>query len=160
MSSPTALVLEDDRASREALGRLSENEGFRPILAKTIAEARVALERETPDILLLDLDLPDGSGLEVLEDLKDRPDVDVVLVSGTATIDDAVLAMREGAVDVLTKPVDPKRLRGDLAAARRTAGLRSEVDRLRGELKSLGRFGRLVGRSPACKQLYDHIGKV
>jgi DNA-binding NtrC family response regulator len=156
----SALVLEDDRISREAVARLAEREGFEPLAAASLKEARAVLRETRPDVLVLDVELPDGSGLELLEELDDLPDADVVIVSGATSVDEAVYAMREGAVDVLGKPVDSKRLRRILASSRRTARLRGQIGELRGELKSLGRYGRLVGRSPAIEHVYDLVSKV
>jgi DNA-binding NtrC family response regulator len=86
--------------------------------------------------------------------------MDAVLVTGHATVDSAVEAFRRGAFDYLTKPVDLPRLREILAHARRSARLRDEVGALRRELRELGRFGKLVGGSPAMQKVYDQIQKV
>jgi len=137
-----------------------EQEGFDPLAAGTLKKARSLLQKHRPDVVLLDVELPDGSGLDLLDELEGHPEADVVIVSGAVSVDEAVYAMHEGAVDVLGKPVDTARLRKFLAGARRAARLRREIADLRGELKSLGRFGRLVGKSPAAEHVYDLISKV
>jgi DNA-binding NtrC family response regulator len=155
-----ALVLEDDKASLQGLAGMVERDGFKALSAGTLKEAREFLRKGPVDVIVLDVELPDGSGLDLLRELADHPDADVVIVSGTATLDEAVHAMHEGAVDVLGKPIDSKKLRKILAEARRKAALRREIGELRGELKSLGRFGRLVGKSAALRGVYDLIASV
>jgi DNA-binding NtrC family response regulator len=75
-------------------------------------------------------------------------------------IDSAIDALRRGALDYLTKPVDQPRLRSVLAHVSRAAALRAEVASLRGELRELGRFGPLIGRSKAMQEVYDLIARV
>jgi DNA-binding NtrC family response regulator len=77
-----------------------------------------------------------------------------------ASVDTAVEALRKGASDYLTKPLDHARLKTVLANVLRAHALREEVDTLRGELRKLGRFGSLIGRSPAMQRVYDLITRV
>jgi DNA-binding NtrC family response regulator len=159
LSSP-ALLLEDDRLSRKALARLVEREGFDPVPASTLEEARAALHEVRPDVLLIDVDLPDGSGLDLLEELEDHPDADIVIVSGAATLDDAVQAMREGAVDVLGKPVDSRKLRRRLATARRDARRRQRRRTVDAPDDEDGSLARLTGDSPAIGRVRELVGRV
>ena len=158
--SPYVLVVEDHQASRQGLAELVAQEGFQALSAGTLAEARKVLNDAPVDVVVLDVDLPDGSGMELLGDLENHPEANVVIVSGTLSVDDAVQAMHEGVVDVLGKPVDGRKLRRILAKARRTASMRREIGELRGELKNLGRFGRLIGKSPAMQTVYDLVTSV
>ncbi len=157
---PTALLVDDDPASLRALGEWVGREGFAVQTAATLEEARVRLERPAPDVVLIDLYLPDGMGLELLDDLRELPDTDVVIVTGQGSINSAVEAIRGGAVDYLTKPIDLPRLRRILANVVRSVDLRSEIDALRGELRSLGRFGEMIGSSAAIQVVYDQIERV
>jgi two-component system response regulator AtoC len=159
-SMPTALLVDDERASLDALAEWVRREEFTVRTAETLAQAKAALERGHPDLLLVDLQLPDGSGLELLAEVGDDETTEIVVVTGHATIDSAVDAMRGGAIDYLTKPLDLRRLKRILANVRATLELRQQVGSLREELRSLGRFGHIVGLSPAMQHVYDLIEKV
>ncbi|MGH6750674.1 MAG: sigma-54-dependent transcriptional regulator, partial [Bradyrhizobium sp.] len=156
---PHALLVEDDRASLEALTELVEAEGFTVSGAGEAAAARAVLASGAVDVLLTDLMLPDGSGLDLLQEAAGAG-VAVVLITGHASVDTAVEALRLGAADYLTKPVDIARLKTILANVLRTRELQAEVGTLRGELRRLGRFGPLVGGSEAMGAVYDLIGRV
>ena len=142
--TPTALLVDDDAAGLRALAEWVRREGLVVRTAGTLEEARACLEAP-PDVVLIDLDLPDGMGLELLDDLRALPDTDVVVITGQGSIKSAVEAMRGGAVDYLTKPIDLPRLRRILQNVSRSADLSSEIDALRGELRNLGRFGEMQG---------------
>ncbi len=156
-----ALVVDDDAAFRESLALLVRREGFEVEEAATVAEARARLAAGPVDVVFVDLVLPDGHGLDLLARDEEPPaTTDVVVITGNATVDAAVSALRQGVLDFLTKPVDHPRLRAILANVLRTRELRSERDALRHELRDLGRFGPLVGRSPAMQGVYDLISRV
>ncbi|MBI2214736.1 MAG: sigma-54-dependent Fis family transcriptional regulator [Acidobacteria bacterium] len=157
---PIALVVEDDEASRMALGDLVRREGFDVGIAASLSEARALLESERPDVILCDLRLPDGLGTELLVDSAAVDGAEFILVTGNATVESAVEALRLGAHDYLTKPVDVARLRSLLAGVRRTRRLRSEVSSLRSQLREMGRFGPMVGASPAMQTVYTLVEKV
>jgi DNA-binding NtrC family response regulator len=138
-----------------------ERGGFEVLQATTLAEARRHLAERRVDVVFVDLGLPDGHGLELIrqeETPESRPDV--VVITGNATVESAVDALRQGVLDFLSKPIDRHRLRAILAHVERTRELRGTVDDLRSELRELGRFGRLVGASPAMQRAYDLIEKV
>lgn len=156
----TALVVEDDQGSRNALGDLVRREGFDVALAENLAEARALLANARPDLILCDLMLPDGRGTDLLSEVAGTDAPEFILVTGNATIESAVEALRLGAHDYLTKPVDVSRLRSLLAGVRRTRRLRSEVQALRSRLREMGRFGPIVGSSPAMQKVYGLIEKV
>ena len=158
---PSALIVEDSDSSRELLSEWLKNFGFEAIESTgTLAGAQSALNDRTFDLVLLDLQLPDGSGLRLLERLEDQPDAEVVVITGHGSIDSAIEAMRGGAIDYLTKPVDLHRLQKIVTKSCRALALRSEVASLRGELRKMGRFGGLVGASKAMQNTYDLIVRV
>jgi two-component system, NtrC family, response regulator AtoC len=135
-------------------------EGFAVESAATLKEARATLAASGADILLLDIQLPDGTGLDLLNNLEPGPRPEVVLITGEATLETAVEALRLGVIDYLTKPVDFARLEMVLANLARTLELKGEIGSLRSELRRLGRFGLLVGGSPPMQKVYDLIGRV
>jgi DNA-binding NtrC family response regulator len=155
-----ALVVDDDVHSLSALAELVEAEGFSTATADNLAKARLQLEKRLPDVVLSDLMLPDGRGTELLKELLEEPTVEVILITGKATVETAVEALRLGAFDYLTKPIDLGRLKTLLARVKDTRELKQEVSSLRAELRDLGRFGPMVGTSPAMQRVYDLIDKV
>lgn len=158
--APRAILVEDDEASLAALERLVQAHGFETIAVQTLEQARREIEEHAPDLAVLDLDLPDGNGSELLEKLHSGFDTEVVVVTGHGTIDSAVEAIHSGVVDYLTKPLDPKRFERVLSGVKRTLALRQEVTDLRDNLRRLGRFDRLVGSSPAMQEIYDLVSRV
>jgi two-component system, NtrC family, response regulator AtoC len=155
----SALVVDDDREFRESVALLVEREGFTVREADCLATARERLVEAPADIVLIDLSLPDGDGLELARDEAAAPSAFVV-ITGNATLDSAVDSLRGGALDYLSKPVDRTRLRSILAHVSRQNALRAEVSSLRGELRELGRFGALIGRSKPMQEVYDLIARV
>jgi two-component system, NtrC family, response regulator HydG len=153
----SALILDDDPESQAALAALVALEGFQTLRAGSLAEARSRLASDLIDVALVDLTLPDGSGFDIVRDLQDHSSAEIVVVTGSASVDSAVEALRVGAADYLTKPVDTTRLRVILNNVSRTRELKREVSALRGTLRELGRFGPLVGASPAMLQVYELI---
>ncbi len=157
---PHALVVEDDPHSLSALAEVVELEGFTTDTASTLAEARTRFENHVPDLVLIDLMLPDGSGLDLLKDITTSTATEVVVITGHASVDTAVQALRTGVADYLTKPVDIARLRTILTNVKRTRELKDEIDKLRDELRGLGRFGPMIGASAPMGKVYDLIAKV
>lgn len=155
-----ALVVDDDPDFRAALGALVEREGFRVTEAPRIAEARSHLREQLCDVVLIDLGLPDGDGLELLADEELSTELEFIIVTGNATVESAVEALRDGALDYLTKPIDRARLKTVLTHVARTRSLKREVGALRDELRELGRFGSMVGRSQMMQVVYDLITRV
>src|SRR4029078_7692904 len=90
------------------------------------------------DTVLLDLNLPDGSGMELLEELSGNGSPEVILITGQASLETAIEALRRGAADYLSTPVDFTRVKQVLANLSRTRELKKEIGSLRGELRKLG----------------------
>ena len=101
------LVLDDDQALRTRLGRALESRGFTVSTAGSVAEAAEALRSSVPAFAVLDMRLDDGSGLKVVQAIRDtRPEARVVMLTGYGNIATAVAAVKAGAVDYLSKPAD------------------------------------------------------
>jgi two-component system, NtrC family, response regulator AtoC len=152
------LIVDDDLATSAGLADVVESWGYTPAMAGSLASARMEIGKRVPDLVILDLQLPDGSGIELLEELKsDVPDLPVVMLTGHATIDTAVEALKKGAEDFATKPVDLVRLKVTIETVGEKADLRREVLELRRELQKLGAMGKLVGKSAAMQEIYREI---
>jgi two-component system, NtrC family, response regulator HydG len=154
-----ALLVDDDDDFLAGLTEIAEQEGFAVATVGTLEGARDHLSREPVDIAVVDLALPDGKGTALLEELRDTT-TDAIIVSGVATLDSAIDALRLGALDYLTKPLDLRRLRAVFANAARVRSLKEQVGALRGELRQFGRFGRMVGNSQPMQKVYDLITRV
>jgi two-component system, NtrC family, response regulator AtoC len=155
-----ALIVDDDEDFRASVASLVKREGFETQLAGSLEEARKTLGTASPDLVLVDLQLPDGHGLELLDDAAPASDTEFVVITGNGSIDTAVRAMREGVLDYLPKPFEAARLSGVLANVSRTRGLKRELNGLRWQLRRLGRFGKLVGSSPSMQEVYNLIARV
>src|SRR4051812_21986073 len=106
------LIVEDERATREACEAVAEAVGFRVHVADGAVSAYEMLEQQAIDVVLLALRSPDGGGLEVLEEIKQRrPQAEVILMTSFGTVQSAVQAMRFGAYDYLSKPFEGDALR-------------------------------------------------
>jgi two-component system response regulator AtoC len=156
---PHALIVDDDLSFRLGIAEVVSREGFTTATAASLADARAELTRQFPEVLITDLQLPDGSGLELLPELQ-QGSSEVILVTGHASVETAVDALKRGAADYLTKPVDLARVKTVLANVSRTRELKQEIGSLRTELRKLGRFGPLIGASAGMQRVYDLIAKV
>ena len=157
---PHVLIVEDDTNSRSALAELVAQEGFSTAAAGNLREARREMALRAPDVVLLDLVLPDGSGMDLFEDIESRATTEIVLITGHASLESSIEALRLGAADYLVKPINIARLKGILSRVTRPVDLKSEINDLRDELRTVGRFGKLMGVSPAMQKVYDQIAKV
>jgi len=157
---PHALVVDDDTNALAGLAELVAREGFTVAMAATLQEARAQMVMRRPDVVLLDIQLPDGNGMDLFQDVESRATTEVVLITGHASIESSIEALRLGAADYLIKPVSAKQLNAILSRVARPADLKAEIGALRGELRSLGRFGRLLGASPPMQKVYDQIERV
>ena len=157
---PHLLLVDDDPEAIEWLSELAKAEGFSVATADSLRAARIHMSRLQPDIMLTDLQLPDGRGIELVSDLETRASTEVVMITGHASVESAVEALRLGATDYLVKPVDVERLKSILRRVPKTGELRAEIGELRDELRRLGRFGHILGSSQPMQKLYDQLGRV
>lgn len=159
MSEPRALVVEDDPDYADSLRYLLRHEGFEALTADSLKQARERLAQSPFDLILIDLELPDGDGLSLLDD-EAATGSEFVIVTGHASVETAVGTLRRGALDYLTKPTDPGRLKAALSNVVRTRYLKRELESLRGDLRRFGCFGTMVGMSAPMQQAYDLIARV
>ncbi len=154
------LIVDDDVNAATTLTELVANEGFTTSMANSLQEARRQMAIRRPDVVLLDLVLPDGSGMDLIQDVESRSATEIILITGHASIESSIEALRLGAADYLIKPINLAQLHGILSRVARPADLKTEISNLRGELRTLGRFGKLLGVSPVMQRVYDQIARV
>ncbi len=149
-----ALIIDDDAHIRRTLAYLLEARGLAALEASSGAGGLELFEREAPDVVLLDLKLPDRDGLEVLDRLHGRaPGACVVIITGHASVDTALAAVKKGAFDYLVKPFSAAQVEHVLNMAGRVRRLESEVQSLRSELSGVAGAGGLVTRDQAMREL-------
>jgi DNA-binding NtrC family response regulator len=154
------LVVEDDEEPRHLLTELLRGHDFSATGVADGAAAERALEEHTFDLVLLDLELPDVHGLELLgRTAGQHPYTQFLIVTGHADVDSAVTAMRRGAFDYISKPIQTEELLLTIRRALDDVALREEVARLRRRTGD-GVFGRIVGRSKPMKDMLDRIARV
>ena len=154
------LIVEDNLDSAEMMAALITSEQFTVAIAGTLRDARRQLALHTPDVVLLDLQLPDGSGIELFDETTLLENSEVVLITGQASLETSIQAFRLGAADYLIKPVTMKQLQGILSRVMRPAALKVELATLSEEWERTGRFGHLLGRSPEMRRVYEQIARV
>ncbi|MBI2221079.1 MAG: sigma-54-dependent Fis family transcriptional regulator [Acidobacteria bacterium] len=155
----TILVVDDEEIMREILDALLTREGYAVKVASTAAEG-LDLARTVPvDAVLMDVMLPDGNGLDALEELKRiDEDLPVLMITAFASVDSAVTAMRRGALDYLPKPFKNDEVLAKLRIAIERRQLVTENKTLRQSLQaSQAKFGGIIGRSSRMKQVFDLI---
>jgi two-component system, NtrC family, response regulator AtoC len=157
---PHILIVDDDADSAAALSQIIIREGFTVVVKETLAQARAELKKRLPDVILVDLMLPDGKGLELLADLPPPRTTEVILMTGYASLETSIEALRLGFRDYLIKPLNLQHLKNVLGRIPRPCDLKGEIINLRDELRDLGRFGKLWGISEAMQSVYDQIARV
>jgi DNA-binding NtrC family response regulator len=152
------LVVDDEPAMREVLSVRLASWGLAVCTASSAEEAERVARTQEPDVVISDVVLPQASGLDLLRRLKSGdPSRPVVLITSHGSIDAAVEAMKDGAEDFLTKPLDYPKLRSTLAALARELERRHEAKRLAEDLSSGAGLGGLVGRSRAMQEAFETI---
>lgn len=155
------LIVDDDQAVRWSLSEALRMWSFIPLEAGTVAEALSQFDNEQPTAVLLDIDLPDGSGLDVLRKIRDQqPEAVVIMITGNVMIDNTISALRGGAYDFIGKPVNLEELRVTIRNGIEAQQLRREVDQVRRERSELFSFNQIVGQSPAMQSMLNLAAKV
>jgi putative PEP-CTERM system response regulator len=156
----SVLVVDDEVGARESLKMILKND-YEVFLAKNAEEAFLQIRGHSPDVILLDIILPDLDGLKVLEKIKQsEPDVIVIMITATKTVKTAVEAMKLGAYDYVTKPFDIDELRLIINRALSAQALEKEVKYLRGEVdKSFG-FGNIIGKSKGMEEIFKMVRQI
>ena len=156
-TSPASLLIVDDEfVVRDSLTKWFKQDGYRVQAAEDATQALKLMEQGPWDIVLLDIRMPGMSGLDLQKRLKEiDKEATIIMVTAYASVDSAVQALKEGAFDYITKPVDPDHLSHLVQNALRQKHLTDENVRLRGHLSSLMKAEDLVGDSPAMKKVVE-----
>ena len=155
------LIVEDDASLRKSLETAIRDLGGDPRGVGTARQASDALRESPPHLLIVDIALPDGDGLEILREARQaQPDVVAIVITGSSAIDHAIEALRAGADDYLLKPLRPAQLEAVYKRVAERNRLELELDELRTELQETGRLGEMVGRSEAMQGVFESLRKV
>ena len=155
------LVFDDEEVVRDVLRRLLTRAGYQVVTASTAAEGFSRLESSEFDLVLLDLMLPDRSGMDVLRELREsRPEQMVLMMTAYASVENAVEAMQAGAHHYLTKPFKNEEVLSLVRNALDQRSLREENRSLKRALEEKFSRGEMVGRSPAMQEVFSLIDQV
>src|SRR5881394_3197442 len=155
MNNEKVLIVEDEENERTGLAELVSSWGYSAETARDGQEGHEKILAWSPSIVITDLKMPRLSGLELLERIaEDSKTIAVIVVTAQGTIDSAVQAMRIGAYDYITKPIDTDRLRTILQNATALLGARVELEATRRKLRDAGSLGSLVGPSKKMQEIF------
>ncbi len=161
MDKGTVLVIDDEEVMREILESLLRGDGYRVKLATTGDEGLEIANREPIDLAIVDVMLPDQSGIEVLEKLKrSEPETVAVMITAFASVQTAIEAMKRGAFDYVTKPFKNDEVKAVVANGMKQRRLVDENRSLKKALSDRQRFDVLVGKSPRMQEVYSLIQQV
>lgn len=154
------LIVDDDQASLHLVERFIESEGFEISTAQSAEDAIALADKIKPDVLITDVVLPGMDGFTLLVKLKEKyPQLEVILLTGHASVDKAVDAIRDGASDYIEKPVDRSRLVASIRKVKQQVALRQENQELRSRL-NLQAKDMLVGESKRIQEIRRTIEKI
>jgi two-component system, NtrC family, response regulator AtoC len=155
------LVVDDEKMIRWSLGEALRGWGYEPVEAETAAAALAAFDAETLAAVLLDINLPDGSGLDILRHIHHRqPDAVVIMITANVLIDETIAALRGGAYDFIGKPINLEELQVAIRNGIEASRLRREVKLFRRERSQQFSFGQILGESPAIREMLALAEKV
>ena len=161
LKKPKVLVVDDEKMIRWSLGEALRGWGFEPVEAETVAAALAAFEADPPAATLLDINLPDGSGLDVLRKMRHRePEAIVIMITANVLVDETIAALRGGAYDFIGKPINLEELQVTIRNGIEASRLRREVNLIRRERAQQFSFDQIIGNSPAMREMLEIAQKV
>src|SRR5579864_4771632 len=161
MPAEKIMVVDDERLVRWSLRQKCEEWGYQVVEAEACEAGLRLAQHESPDLILLDVRLPDLNGLQVLEQLKKNGDARaVIMITADPQLDDVKSALKLGAFDFVGKPLDFEELRVTIQNALEASKLRTEVQSLRGEVRRRTGYHEVVAVSPKSTELMSFVQKV
>jgi two-component system response regulator PilR (NtrC family) len=155
------LIVDDEASLRDFLSIVFERESWTVETAATLAEARKAIRKNEPDVVLCDLMLPDGSGLDLLREIKEQnPSVGVIMLTAHTSTRSAVEALKAGAFDYIAKPFDIDELKFIVRKIVQHRELEDENLHLRVQLEEKFTFSNIIGKSRIMQEIFSIIGRI
>ena len=155
------LIVDDEASLRDFLSIVFEDEGWRVETAGSVAEARAAVAKNEPELILCDLMLPDGSGIDLLREVKTAtPSIAVVMITAHTSTKSAVEALKAGAFDYIAKPFDIDELKIIVRNAAERKELEDENLHLRTALEERFTFSNIIGRSARMQEIFSVVQRI
>jgi len=160
-SKQKILVVDDEKMIRWSLGEALRGWGYQPVEADTATAALALFDAEAPNAVLLDINLPDGSGLDVLRQIRRRQsDAVVIMITANVLVDETIAALRGGAYDFIGKPINLDELQVAIRNGIEAGRLRKEISLFRRERLQQFSFDQIVGQSPSMREMLELAHKV
>ncbi len=155
------LIVDDEASLRDFLSIVFEGEGWHVEAAPSLGDARAALQRGEPDVVLCDLMLPDGSGIDLIREVKaSLPSVAFVMITAHTSTKSAIDALKAGAIDYIAKPFDIEELKIVVRKAVERKELEDENVHLRTALEERFTFSNIIGRSPKMQEIFSIVQRI
>ncbi len=155
------LIVDDEVSLRDFLTIVFEEEGWRVETAASLGDARAAIQKNEPDLILCDLMLPDGSGLDLLRDAKaQNPSIAVIMITAHTSTKSAVEALKSGAFDYIAKPFDIDEMKIIVGNAVERKELEDENLHLRSALEERFTFSNILGKSPRMQEIFSIVQRI
>lgn len=154
------LIVDDEVSVRDSL-RMIFKKDYQVIMAGSADEAFIKVKSEEPDLIFLDIIMPEKDGMQALKEIREvHPQISVIMLTATKTLKTAVEAMRLGAYDYITKPFDVEELKLIAQKALESRDLRMENRRLQGEVEERYHFDNIIGKSKEMREIYATIRQI
>lgn len=158
MNKETLLIVDDEQSIRTSLSILLKTEGYSCRVAKDLAMANAILNSEFIDLVLLDLNLGNSNGIEILQNIKGG--TEVVIITAFGSVESAVEAMKKGVFDYLTKPINNDELMITVRKALERKKLKSEIEQLRHEFKERYYYKNIIAKSASMRGVLSTISRI
>ncbi|MEO6352548.1 MAG: sigma-54 dependent transcriptional regulator [Burkholderiaceae bacterium] len=155
-----ALFVDDDETTLNVLAEVVAGEGFTTAIATSLAQAQECMAEQRPDMVLLNVVLPDGDGMQLLRHLVSQVTSEVILIAAHSRVKSSVQALRMGAVDCLIKPIDITQLKAILVRVLHRKASKNALGALPGQWRNWEYSGRLLGTSAVMQNVYLQIKRV
>jgi DNA-binding NtrC family response regulator len=161
LNAGKVLIIDDEAAIRESLQILLEDEGYEVANAQDGEEGLSLLDVQAFDLVLLDFQLPDRNGLEILKDIRERdPELAVIMITAYGTTENAVAAIKCGAANFIAKPWNNEKLQADVRSAIGRKRVQEENIQLKRQLKQRYNFENIIGKSDLMLRTFDLVAQV